>query len=143
MCQPENEKKPLRLHIESFSYRHGYPVETAGNGGGFIFDCRCLHNPGRYDEYKMLTGRDEPVQRFLEEKGEIQPFLQNVFALTDRAVEKYLKRGFTDLSVGFGCTGGQHRSVYSAEHLARHIKEKFPQVVVSLCHREQNIHEEL
>lgn len=107
------------------------------------FDCRCLHNPGRYDEYKMLTGRDEPVQRFLEEKGEIQPFLQNVFALTDRAVEKYLKRGFTDLSVGFGCTGGQHRSVYSAEHLARHIKEKFPQVVVSLCHREQNIHEEL
>lgn len=73
----------------------------------------------------MLTGRDEPVQRFLEEKGEIQPFLQNVFALTDRAVEKYLKRGFTDLSVGFGCTGGQHRSVYSAEHLARHIKENF------------------
>lgn len=133
----------LTVRVESFSYRKGYPEERAGNGGGFIFDCRCMHNPGRYDEYKQLTGHDEPVIRFLEEKGEVQPYLESVRALVGRAVEKYLKRGFTHLCVGFGCTGGRHRSVYCAEHLAHYLKKTYPQVKVILSHREQEIYEEL
>lgn len=133
----------LTVCVESFSYRKGYPEENAGNGGGFIFDCRCMHNPGRYDEYKQLTGRDEPVIRFLEDKGEVQLFLDSVKSLVGRAVEKYLKRGFTDLAVGFGCTGGRHRSVYCAEHLAHYLKEAYPQVRVVLNHREQGICEQL
>lgn len=129
----------LTVRVESFSYRKGYPAEESGNGGGFIFDCRCLHNPGRYDRYKPLTGRDLPVIEFLEERGEIQPFLECASRLVRTAVEKYLSRGFENLYVGFGCTGGRHRSVYSAEHLAAEIKRLYPQVRVLVNHREQRI----
>ena len=95
-------------------------------------------NPGRYDAYKPLTGRDEPIIRFLEEDGEILSFLEHVYALADAHVQRFLERGFTHLSIYFGCTGGQHRSVYAAEHTARHIHEKFG-VNVEVIHREQNI----
>lgn len=139
----QTDKPVLTVRVESFSYRKGYPEERAGNGGGFIFDCRCMHNPGRYDQYKLLTGRDKPVIDFLEEQGEVQPYLVSVKSLVGQAVEKYLRRGFTDLCVGFGCTGGRHRSVYCAEHLALYIKDVYPQIRVVLSHREQNIEIEL
>lgn len=133
----------LRVAVFSFSYKRGYPEDFSGNGGGFMFDCRGLHNPGRYDEYKPLTGLDRPVRDFLEERGEIQPFLASAWQLTDQAVACYLRRGFTSLQIGFGCTGGRHRSVYSAEATARHIAEKFPAARVTVIHREQGIREEV
>lgn len=129
----------LTLRVNSFSYKKGIPEDPSGNGGGFVFDCRAMENPGRYPEYKNLTGLDLVVIEFLERKGEIVQFLDCCYSLVDRAVENYLSRGFKSLMVSFGCTGGQHRSVYSAQHLAEHIKTRYPQVRVALCHREQNI----
>ena len=129
----------LTVRIFSFSYKRGIPQDESGNGGGYVFDCRGTHNPGRYDEYKHLTGLDKPVVDFLERDGEILPFLDHVCQLADAHVQRYIDRGFTSLMFSFGCTGGQHRSVYSAQHLAEHIRRKFPQVNVQLCHREQGI----
>ena len=103
-----------------------------------MFDCRSTHNPGRYEPYKALTGLDEPVIRFLEDDGEILTFLDSVYKLADAHVARYIRRGFTSLMFSFGCTGGQHRSVYSAQHLAEHIHRKFG-VEVHICHREQHI----
>lgn len=131
-------KGPLRVRVFSFSYRKGIPADESGNGGGYVFDCRSTHNPGRYEPYKKLTGLDEPVIRFLEDDGEILTFLDSVYKLADAHVQRYISRGFTDLMFCFGCTGGQHRSVYSAQHLAEHIHEKFG-IEVHVCHREQGI----
>ena len=129
----------LLIRIFSFSYRRGIPEDTSGNGGGYVFDCRSTHNPGRYEPFKQLTGLDEEVIRFLEDDGEILTFLDSVYRLADAHVERYLQRGFTDLMFSFGCTGGQHRSVYCAQHLAEHLHRKYG-VVVDLTHREQGIH---
>ena len=133
---------PLVVRIFSFSYRKGIPEDTSGNGGGYVFDCRSTHNPGRYEPYKKLTGLDEPVIRFLEDDGEILTFLDSVYRLADAHVRRYIQRGFTSLMFCFGCTGGQHRSVYSAQHLGEHIHEKFG-VKVDITHRDQGIHSEL
>ena len=135
-------KGPLRVRVFSFSYRKGIPEDTSGNGGGYVFDCRSTHNPGRYEPYKKLTGLDEPVIRFLEDDGEILTFLESVYKLADAHVRRYIDRGFTDLMFSFGCTGGQHRSVYSAQHLAEHIHSKFG-IEVHVCHREQGIEQTL
>ena len=132
------EKKPLVVRVFSFSYKKGIPEDESGNGGGYVFDCRSTHNPGRYEPYKKLTGLDEPVIRFLEDDGEITTFLDSVYKLADAHVERYLERGFTSLMFSFGCTGGQHRSVYSAQHLAEHLHQKYG-IEVRLCHREQGI----
>ena len=129
----------LTVDVMSFSYRKGVPGDTSGNGGGYIFDCRGIHNPGRYEQYKHLTGRDEAVIRFIESQSEMAPFLDQVYSLLDAHIQKYLKRGFTHLQVAFGCTGGQHRSVYAAEHTAMWIRVHFPGVRVVLEHREQGI----
>ncbi len=126
----------LEVKVCSFSYKKGMPQDMSGNGGGYVFDCRSIHNPGRYEPYRKLTGRDEPVIRFLEDDGEITGFLEHVYGVVDPHVDTYRRRGFTSLMVSFGCTGGQHRSVYCAEHLARHLSEKFPDIRVTLTHRE-------
>ena len=128
----------LLVTIYSFSFKRGIPSDESGNGGGYVFDCRSTHNPGRYEPYKQLTGLDEPVIRFLEDDGEILTFLDSVYKLADAHVARYIQRGFTSLMFCFGCTGGQHRSVYSAQHLAEHIHQKFG-IEVRICHREQNI----
>ena len=133
---------PLVVKVFSFSYQKGIPEDESGNGGGYVFDCRSTHNPGRYEPYKKLTGLDEPVIRFLEDDGEILTFLDSVYKLADAHVRRYIQRGFTSLMFSFGCTGGQHRSVYSAQHLAGHIHEKFG-VEVRICHREQKISQTL
>ena len=129
----------LNVTVTSFSFKKGIPEDPSGNGGGYVFDCRSIHNPGRYQEYKALTGMDQEVIRFLEDDGEITAFLEHVYGVVDPHVETYSRRGFTSLMVNFGCTGGQHRSVYCAEHLAAHLASRYPDVHVRLIHREQNV----
>ncbi len=136
------QKRRLVVKVVSFAYKKGIPDDPSGNGGGFVFDCRAVNNPGKYERYKPFTGLDEPVIRFLEEDGEITTFLEHAYALVDASVKRYMERGFTNLSVCFGCTGGQHRSVYSAQHMAEHLNRKFG-VQVNLLHREQNIEQNL
>lgn len=132
----EAPSEGLTVSVFSFSYKKGYPEDLSGNGGGFIFDCRGMHNPGRYDEYKPLTGMDAPVVEFLESRGEVQKFVDGALALVTPSVETYIRRGFSGLQVGFGCTGGRHRSVYCAERFAQLLKERFPGVKVRIIHRE-------
>ena len=132
----------MLVTIYSFSYKKGIPADTSGNGGGYVFDCRGTHNPGKYEQFKTLTGLDQPVIDFLEQDGEILTFLEHVYALVDHHVARFLERDFTHLQVAFGCTGGQHRSVYCAEHLAKHLKEKFD-VQIQLIHRERGIERSL
>jgi aminoglycoside/choline kinase family phosphotransferase len=131
------ESPGLTVHVGSFSYKRGYPEDRAGHGGGFVFDCRALPNPGRHLEYQAQCGRDAPVCAFLERCEETDAFWRHVHALVDVQVGEYLRRGFQSLSVWFGCTGGQHRSVYFAERLKRHLNERFPEVSVQLVHREE------
>lgn len=128
----------LVVRVFSFSYKKGIPEDSSGNGGGYVFDCRGTHNPGRYEAYKALTGLDEPVVRFMEEDGEILAFLDSIYKLADAHVVCYRRRGFTDLMFAFGCTGGRHRSVYCARRLAEHLYTKFG-IEVRVCHREQGI----
>ena len=127
----------LTVSIYSFSFKKGLPEDESGNGGGYVFDCRSTHNPGKYPEFQHLTGRDKEVIDWLEKDGEILTFLESVYKIVDHHVERFIERGFTHLQVAFGCTGGQHRSVYSAEALAKHIRECYPQVHVEINHREQ------
>lgn len=132
------QKRALEVKVMSFAYKKGIPNDPSGNGGGFVFDCRAINNPGKYERYNHFTGLDEPVIQFLEDDGEITNFLEHVYHIADATVKRYLDRGFTNLMICFGCTGGQHRSVYSAQHLSEHLNSKFG-VKVHLVHREQNI----
>lgn len=132
----ENGTAPLVVQVNSFSYKRGLPVDDSGNGGGFIFDCRGLHNPGRYEQYKALTGKDESVKRFLETESRVEEFLEHVFSVISINIETYLSRDFANLQVNFGCTGGQHRSVYCAEATAAFIRNKY-NVRVTVRHIEQ------
>lgn len=132
------QMRMLEVKVMSFAYKKGIPNDPTGNGGGFVFDCRAINNPGKYERYNHFTGLDEPVIRYLEDDGEITHFLEHVYTIVDASVKRYMDRGFTNLMICFGCTGGQHRSVYSAQHLAEHLNSKFG-VKVHLVHREQNI----
>jgi hypothetical protein len=117
---------PLLVSINSFSFiKTGYPKDETKNGGGFVFDMRGILNPGRFDDYKNLSGLDKSVKDFLEQQTKMPEFLNSVYSMVDISVEDYIKRGFEHLSINFGCTGGQHRSVYAAEATARHLRNKF------------------
>jgi len=128
-----DENTPLIIEVNSFSYKKGIPADPTENGGGFVFDMRGILNPGRFDEYKTLTGKDKPVQDFLEQRTHMNEFLNSVWDLIDITVAEYLRRGFSHLMINFGCTGGQHRSVYAAEQTARHLRNKY-KVKVKLDH---------
>jgi RNase adaptor protein for sRNA GlmZ degradation len=123
--QKAGSETPLVVHVRSFSYKKGIPADESENGGGFVFDCRGILNPGRLTAYKSLTGRDKDVREFLLHKTEMPTYLQHVFGIVDISVKDYIKRGFSSLTVSFGCTGGQHRSVYAADRMSEHLQEKF------------------
>jgi RNase adaptor protein for sRNA GlmZ degradation len=125
----------LAVNVASFSFHRGLPVDDTGNGGGFIFDGRSLPNPGREERFKVLNGKDAPVIEYLEQQESVRQFLANVIALVEQSVSSYQSRGFKNLMVSFGCTGGQHRSVYLAEQLARHLRASNG-VEVIVHHRE-------
>lgn len=128
----------LTVRVNSFSFKKGYPSDPTGNGGGYAFDCRALPNPGRYPEYRCYTGMDKPVIDFLQGDPQVENFLKGVQSLVGPSIKKYLERNFSSLLVSFGCTGGQHRSVYCAERTAKWILDNFDcQVIVN--HREQQL----
>ncbi len=136
--QYETPKSALTVTIGSFSYRKGLPYDPSGNGGGFIFDCRAIHNPGRYEQYRNVTGKDQAVIDFFKNEPEMAEFVSLTQNIVKISVEKYIKRNFKNLSVYFGCTGGQHRSVYCAERMAEFIRKNYPEVNIILIHREQD-----
>jgi len=136
-----NSTTPLVVKINSFSYlQNGYPKDTTSNGGGFVFDCRGILNPGRIEQYKQMTGRDKDVKDYIEQQTRMNEFLISVFNVVDIAVENYIERGFESLCVSFGCTGGRHRSVYAADALSRHLRNKYG-VKMEVSHLQQNIFE--
>ena len=128
----------LSVHIYSFAYKKGIPADKTGNGGGYVFDCRSVNNPGKYEYYRQFNGTDPEVIKFLEDDGEVFTFLDSVYKLVDAHAKRFIERKFTNLQVCFGCTGGQHRSVYCAEHLAKHLLDKFA-IKGTVTHRELNI----
>lgn len=133
----------LTVRISSFSYKKSIPDDPTGNGGGHVFDCRCIQNPGIYDEYKAFTGLDLNVQEYLRKIEATHTFLSHIQAIAQLAVARYIEREFTHIMFSFGCTGGQHRSVYFAEQLAAYIRKLFPTVEIIIVHREQGIEKTL
>ncbi len=127
----------LTVNLTSFRFASGYPQDTSGHGGGYVFDCRSLPNPGREPAYRDLTGLDEPVAAYLEARPEVEAFWERARTLVDPHLEEWKRRGFHSLTISFGCTGGQHRSVYLAERMRRHLAEAHPEVEVRLTHRER------
>ncbi len=136
MPEYKTEKEGLSVSVFSFSYRKEIPFDKSGNGGGFVFDCRLLPNPGLYEEYRTLNGRDKPVVDFFLNHPEVETYLDNVKKIVSQAIESYVKRGYTRLMLNFGCTGGRHRSVYCAEQIAKFIRQNYSCNVL-LYHLEQ------
>ncbi|PKP19655.1 MAG: phosphotransferase enzyme family protein, partial [Bacteroidetes bacterium HGW-Bacteroidetes-21] len=128
----------LIVRIFSFSYKNRIPEDISGNGGGFIFDCRALPNPGKYEQYKANSGLDQDVKDFLAAELAVNSYIDKVFAIVSQSVEKYIARDFSNLMVSFGCTGGQHRSVYCAEKLATYLKQKY-KITIEVEHMEKNV----
>ena len=134
--QEKKSSKKLTVEINSFSFIYmGIPKDNSAHGGGFVFDCRSLSNPGRYPEYVELNGYDEKVISFFKEKDEVNPFMENIYHMTDQVINNYQNRNFTDLMIAFGCTGGQHRSVYCANLLYSYLKTRY-NIDLELQHRE-------
>lgn len=133
-----NTGDKLIVEINSFSFKKkGIPVDTSGNGGGHVFDCRALPNPGRYKEFRDFTGLQKPVIEFLEQKKEMDSFLANCLNIVRESIDNYLERGFGNLQVNFGCTGGKHRSVYSAEWINKNLKDTFGEKIsIRIRHRQ-------
>lgn len=130
----ELPKQGLTVTVNSFSFKENIPEDESGNGGGFIFDCRALPNPGRYPKFQLLTGKDQEVIDFLSEKKEIQEFIKNSKAIISQSVVNYIERDFKSLMIGFGCTGGQHRSVFCAERITEWLKKEYPKANVVCSH---------
>ena len=126
---------PLTVRIVSFSFHRGLPVDTSGHGGGFVFDARSLPNPGRQSGFMEICGRDQPVIDYLDSQPEVREFFHHALLLVESSIHSYKLRGFDSLTVSFGCTGGQHRSVYLAEQLAKALRGR-DGVRVVLEHRE-------
>jgi RNase adaptor protein for sRNA GlmZ degradation len=125
----------LNISIQSFSYIKGIPKDDNGNGGGFVFDCRFIKNPGLFQEYKHLTGNDKEVIEYLKKETEIDSFMQHVYAIIDNVIENYKIKDYKHLMISFGCTGGRHRSVYCANMLYKYLL-KNKSINVSLIHNE-------
>jgi hypothetical protein len=132
------EGSDLVVSVHSFSYRETVPADDSGNGGGFVFDCRALPNPGRVEEFRAYNGRDQVIIDYLKKEPEVDAFLNHTFALVDQSVRNYISRGFLNLSVSYGCTGGQHRSVYCAEALSKYLQSKY-NITVRLVHSSEKM----
>jgi len=132
----------LSVTITSFSYKREIPIDLADNGGGYVFDCRGLNNPGRLLDFKLLNGRNTEVINFLKLNSKVDDYMSHIYPLVDSTIETYLKRGFNNLMINFGCTGGQHRSVYCADEMFKYVKNKYD-INVFLSHIEQGIKEEV
>lgn len=133
--KPIKQKDKLSVTIKSFSYKKGIPIDSSGNGGGFVFDCRFINNPGRIEKYKNFNGKDKEIIEFLESDNEVNIFKDSIIQMVNSSINNYISRDFKYLSLYFGCTGGQHRSVYFAEQIANYIKNNFD-VYVELQHTE-------
>lgn len=136
-AKPTSSDNKLTVRINSFSYRDKIPTDFSGNGGGFVFDCRAIPNPGRLEKYRPLTGKDKSVQKFLESQPEVNKFLKESFDIVEQSIVNYIQRRWTDLMVNYGCTGGQHRSVYCAEKLCDFLKHKYD-INILLTHTKLN-----
>lgn len=120
-----NQTSNLTIQVRSFSYKRGLPYDASGHGGGYVFDCRGILNPGKYERYMMLNGKDQEVVDFFKKNTNVDDFLHHVYELVGMHVQTYLDREMDHLMVAFGCTGGQHRSVYCAEEVARRLKNDY------------------
>ena len=137
MPEYAKESETLTVSVFSFSYRKSIPFDRSGNGGGYVFDCRALPNPGLYDEYKQLNGRDQAVKDFFDDHPEAGQYLEHLWVVVDQSVDAYIERGYARLMLCFGCTGGRHRSVYCAEQTALHLRNKYEgRVNVNVFHLE-------
>ena len=135
--QSSNSKGGLTIHLNSFAYKTGIPTDYSGHGEGFVFDCRSLPNPGRLKEFRHLSGLDTAVKNYLTQYAEVNDFLNNVIRIIEPAVRKYQERSFTDLTINFGCTGGQHRSVYMTEAVYQYLASNF-KINIELNHTQKN-----
>ena len=130
----------LMVEINSFSYKRGIPLDLSENGGGFVFDCRAIHNPGRYEQYQKLTGVDPEVKEFLNRHGDANHFVENAYHLIEPSIKNYIDRNFTNLMINFGCTGGQHRSVFCAEKMKEILQNTFgDHIEITIKHREMEL----
>lgn len=129
----------MKVLVQSFSFlKTGYPEDKTGHGGGFVFDCRTNANPGIIESCMRLTGLDKPVSNLLDKDEGVECFFSGVWILVSQSIIKCIDRNFKIMTVNFGCTGGQHRSVYFAERLAQRVRSVFPEVEVELIHLERS-----
>jgi RNase adaptor protein for sRNA GlmZ degradation len=135
MEKPGKNSGKLVVEINSFSYRKNLPDDVSGNGGGFVFDCRAINNPGLIHDLKEFTGKDPVIEEFFLHHSDMNEFIEDAFRLISRSIDEYISKNYNHLQLNFGCTGGRHRSVYAAEKIAKRI-EKCYDVEIELIHRD-------